>query len=332
MIEGSGRGRFADLDGMRGILACCVMLLHLGLTPAITRATGGFAHDSNWGLSVDFFFMLSGFVLFESLKRRPPDLRLYFRARAFRLYPVFLVTTLAMIAIGDFRYGWFDVATNLLFLNHVFGIENIDGPAWSISFEFFLPAILMLLIHRRATLSTRWLAPLLVVALSCHGLILLLSGPATPFSWLGRAWFGLAAGMAGANMLQRLGYPLDRRATTFAAFGATIGCMVLAGVIPLLMLVFPFLAMTAIAFGARAGTLLGSRPLQLLGALSYAIYLWHVPMLAFVDRFVATADGNLATKALVIALTFALALLTRRFVERPMMRRASPGARAEAAP
>ena len=50
------RGRFIALDGLRGVAAIAVALLHTGLWTGqmpLPRA----------GLAVDFFFLLSGFVV-----------------------------------------------------------------------------------------------------------------------------------------------------------------------------------------------------------------------------------------------------------------------------
>jgi peptidoglycan/LPS O-acetylase OafA/YrhL len=56
-------GRFALLDELRGIAALAVCLFHIG-----TRATGVQLFPNGY-LAVDFFFMLSGFVLAEAYQR-----------------------------------------------------------------------------------------------------------------------------------------------------------------------------------------------------------------------------------------------------------------------
>ena len=61
--------------------------------------------------------------------------------------------------------------------------------------------------------------------------------------------------------------------------------------------------------------LLGSRPMRFIGAISYPLYLWHWPLLAFsriVDEM-PTSQRNLA-----VLLSFVLAWLTYRLVERPI--------------
>jgi peptidoglycan/LPS O-acetylase OafA/YrhL len=72
-----GRGtaaHFRELDGMRGVLAVTVMLFHFGLSTLIQRVSFGTLPRSDWGLCVDFFFLLNGFVLCHSYRRRSVSL------------------------------------------------------------------------------------------------------------------------------------------------------------------------------------------------------------------------------------------------------------------
>lgn len=54
-----------------------------------------------------------------------------------------------------------------------------------------------------------------------------------------------------------------------------------------------------------------------IGLISYALYLWHWPLISFV-RIIGTEPLPLSWRAAVFALSFALAALTYRFVERPL--------------
>ena len=63
------------------------------------------------------------------------------------------------------------------------------------------------------------------------------------------------------------------------------------------------------------------RPVMLTGDLSYSIYLWHWPLIVFAP-IVLGREAGLRDKLVMIVVTFALAWLTKRFVEDPF--RASP--------
>lgn len=75
-----------------------------------------------------------------------------------------------------------------------------------------------------------------------------------------------------------------------------------------------------IAAGCRTqatvvGRLLGVRPMVWIGGLSYAIYLWHWPLIVFADAL--ELDGAAVTAGLLVV-TIVLAEASRRFVEDPI--------------
>jgi peptidoglycan/LPS O-acetylase OafA/YrhL len=74
---------------------------------------------------------------------------------------------------------------------------------------------------------------------------------------------------------------------------------------------------------SRLSEALEARPLRYLGLVSYSVYLWHVPVLFWLDRHGLTygddTAGLMANLALVTAVSVALASVTFRLVERPAM-------------
>ena len=79
-----------DLDGIRGVLACNVMLLHFGINRFAARVTGGAWPGFVFDLCVDVFFLLSGFVLTSSyLAASDRGFPRFAIKRFFRLVPVF---------------------------------------------------------------------------------------------------------------------------------------------------------------------------------------------------------------------------------------------------
>jgi hypothetical protein len=70
------------------------------------------------------------------------------------------------------------------------------------------------------------------------------------------------------------------------------------------------------------GRVLRSRPFVGVGLISYSLYLWHWPMIVFqrVGQFIHTGAPPVTDKALVVLLTFGVAYLSWRFVERPFRR------------
>ena len=65
------------------------------------------------------------------------------------------------------------------------------------------------------------------------------------------------------------------------------------------------------------------RPLLLVGVVSYSVFLWHEPLIRWLDDNGLTfggVDGFLLTLALTVALTLALSAATYRWVEAPSLR------------
>jgi peptidoglycan/LPS O-acetylase OafA/YrhL len=68
--------------------------------------------------------------------------------------------------------------------------------------------------------------------------------------------------------------------------------------------------------GSQLGSILGREPLRWVGERSYAIYLWHYPVIVLTTPL--NAPPNVARALLQIGATFALAALSWRFVEDPV--------------
>ncbi|TPI34037.1 acyltransferase [Mesorhizobium sp. B3-2-1] len=147
--------RFQVLDSWRGICALLVALFHFPTASAISQSSFvGSAY-----LFVDFFFVLSGFVIASSYANRlgrPEEVARFALVRFGRIYPLHLVMLAALAAFELLRLvlpqlhgtgaapftGGFDfrsLAANLLLLQGV-GFEDRltwNAPSWSISAEFF---------------------------------------------------------------------------------------------------------------------------------------------------------------------------------------------------
>lgn len=68
------------------------------------------------------------------------------------------------------------------------------------------------------------------------------------------------------------------------------------------------------------GRFLTCPPLVFVGLISYSLYLWHWPCLAF-GRYVAPGDLSLALRGVLVALGFVLALLSWKYIETPFRKR-----------
>jgi peptidoglycan/LPS O-acetylase OafA/YrhL len=94
--------RFAALDLLRGLAAIAVLLVHFRYGPTgVTLAQKGY-------LAVDFFFVLSGFVVahaYEQRLRRGTWLGPFCLTRLLRLYPLYAFASIIGIAAVYFQPG-----------------------------------------------------------------------------------------------------------------------------------------------------------------------------------------------------------------------------------
>ncbi|MBR9649789.1 acyltransferase [Thalassobius aquimarinus] len=164
--------RFGSLDGLRCLSILAVLWHHSPLTPAylddLQLAGRGFA-------GVDFFFVLSGFLITTLLLREETvkgsfSLRGFYTRRILRIVPVyFLVVTLAAAYfIGWKGQGkWAELLPYYyLFLsNFLVGDIPLLDPTWSLAVEeqYYLIWPLILLI-----LPRRWIVPALLLAIALN--------------------------------------------------------------------------------------------------------------------------------------------------------------------
>jgi peptidoglycan/LPS O-acetylase OafA/YrhL len=154
------RPRFEVLDSFRGICACLVCLYHFEGTGFISESK--FVRQS-W-MFVDFFFVLSGFVIAHSYfvkLNRAQDLVNFFTLRFARIYPLHLLMLLLMIAFESARLCFlrdgsnaFQTESRSIFaiFTNIFQIQSLNlhstgtwnAPSWSISAEWWAYSVFAL--------------------------------------------------------------------------------------------------------------------------------------------------------------------------------------------
>ena len=183
------------LDGLRGVAAILVLFYHIfeGFSFAeVTNGDGdGIIRVLNHGhIAVDFFFILSGFVISYAYDDRWKKMSTwqFFKRRLIRLHPMLvmgaIIGTMAFAIVGFEKWdgttapmGWVMTAMllTMFMIPAVPGVPYevrgngemfpLNGPAWSLFFEY-IGNILYALIIRR--LSTKMLAILTVIMGCLH--------------------------------------------------------------------------------------------------------------------------------------------------------------------
>ena len=179
------RDRFVTLDGMRGIAALIVAALHVAGMVGVD-----FAPHAN--LAVDFFFVLSGFVIAHAYDERLGNSLSAFeftRRRLIRLHPLIVLASaieLVTLTARSIAAGGQDllaifgagVASILLIPYHQLAPTEafpLNGPAWSLFAEYAVN-ILFACIALHLTMRRLWMILLaglgmLFVLLAVHGTV-----------------------------------------------------------------------------------------------------------------------------------------------------------------
>lgn len=303
--------RFEALDAWRGICALVVALVHLP-TESVLHRNAVVMHGYRF---VDFFFVLSGFVIAhayqERLRRGGRAVRGFLIRRIGRLWPLHALVLFAFVAIqiavwlaghlgiadGHAAFAKNSLASvpaNLV-LVHAWGMyDNLtwNAPSWSISTEVFAYCVFAAMC---ASLPARWVTRAAAGLLIGSGLVVLLVAPAGMKSMFDYALFRCIYGFMTGVVVRALWGRVPLRWGTAGEVGAV--CAVIAGVgwIPVgdaALVVTPLFGLAVAIFAAEDGALSRAmrRPLpQTLGAWSYSIYMVHPLVTAVVVTLAARA-------------------------------------------
>lgn len=146
--------RIRSLDSIRFFAALCVAIFHFNIDLNL-KLDSIFRCIDHFGLCVDFFFALSGFVIatnYASKINNIMDYGVFIKKRLARVYPLHFVTLLAFAGLGTLasirhipiNHAVFFSAAALpanLLLVQSWGVlthGSFNNGSWSVSAEFFL--------------------------------------------------------------------------------------------------------------------------------------------------------------------------------------------------
>lgn len=297
----AARRRYEVLDSLRGICACMVVLYHFSFLLAGTMTSSDLVHHSF--LFVDFFFVLSGFVIACSYRPKLAGgfpLRHFMGLRLGRIYPLhlavlglLLLTQLALLLTpggaahaftGNFTL---DKLAASIVLVHVFLAPAKvwwNGPSWSISAEIWTYLLFALLFIRLRPARLGWVC--VVAVLACAATIGLTQPRYMDAERIG-AFLRCVEGFAIGVLLVIAVCPVVRMPAhrgLATVLEAAVVLLVLAfvaraGAGPLSLLAPLVFAAAVLVFSFEAGALsalLRTRVATFVGALSYSIYMMHL--------------------------------------------------------
>jgi peptidoglycan/LPS O-acetylase OafA/YrhL len=330
-----------DIEGLRAVAVLLVVANHAGL---------GLVHGGYVG--VDVFFVISGFLitlhLFRELQRTGRiGFGAFYGRRIVRLLPASTVVVIATVAAA---WTWmspvqakavvFDALSAAAYgINvrlAVLGTDYLSAELepsplqhfWSLAVEeqfYFIWPLLLLAAAGRAGNTRRAAVALTVLGVVSFAVCVWQTGHSQPWAYFGiqaRAW-ELAAGALVALAAERLARLPGAAAATWLGLAAIVASALLfdettrfPGTAALLPVTGAVLVIAGGCARPRAGAvaLLGTRPMQGIGKLSYSWYLWHWPALMLAPH-IAGRELNTWALTAVAAASLLPAWLSLRLVE-----------------
>lgn len=329
-----------DIDGLRAVAVLAVLFFHT----RVPGFSGGF-------VGVDLFFVISGFlitsILLKDIDEGNYSIARFYERRIRRIFPALFPVITFTIFVGALlldpkSYKDFSesvLGTTLFYSNLVFANQSgyFDAPAlqkpllhtWSLAVEeqfYIVFPLLMVFINRK--LKSRYTLCLILVAVgsmaaSIYGVN---HHQAKSFYQVhARAWELLAGSVLALRVLPVTSSVLLRKLLSIAGFALILYSILFydeSTSFPGAHAVVPVLGAAIIIYSGMgeelhaANRLLTFRPLVFVGLVSYSLYLWHWPFVAFYE-YVLYRPMNLLDSTVIILVSFAMAILSWKYVEQP---------------
>ncbi len=341
-----------EIDGMRAVAVLAVLLYHMTLVfdfhPAFENLIqGGF-------LGVDVFFVISGYlitgIILREVQGKGFSFKSFYERRARRIMPVLSVIVflsipfawLLMDASELKQFGLSIIGIAGFASNFVFWKETgyFAGPAeylpmlhtWSLAVEeqfyLFFPPLVLLFWQRGRRYFLPFMVAAFVLSLGLAHWGSTRFADATFFLPHTRIWELLA----GAILAYFEGGSNKERNHPWGSLFASVGLLMIIAsfmlfekdtphpsVLTLLPVVGSMLIVWFGGFNDITSRLLSTKPVVTVGLMSYSLYLWHVPILAYSSLYHLGQEPEGALW--LVGLMFSLSWLSWQYVEIPCRNR-----------
>jgi peptidoglycan/LPS O-acetylase OafA/YrhL len=315
---------FAGLDGLRGLAALAVLILH-------TTGPFGLMPLPNAGLAVDFFFALSGFVIAHAYEDRllsgSMSFRAFLWARVRRLHPMIWLGLALGAAVYSVRHtlagaelvqfvlaiaaGALLIPTNLISQPGYTGAQPLNTPAWSLFSEYAVNIFYAAFV--------RYLSNKMVAAILVFGAFLLCANSLVNHGFAGPEYADWPWGVARVIYPFFVGIALHRldftrfRGKVPISFWAPAVALVVVFVIPSNWIYEALAALVILPIIVAAGTVgsVGPRLTKLcllVGRLSYPLYIIQYPLVRTLSGVIKSR--NLEGWKLYLAIGVEIVLIT----------------------
>lgn len=308
-------GRIMSLDVLRGVAILMVIFGHF--IPARIALGDASYHVSSLGRGgVMLFFLLSGYLVFRNVEKQ--DAVTFVSRRLFKIFPAYWVNVVLIVVLsflfGNEIFPLDVVLGNFFMVQDVFHKESLSGVYWTLLIEVKFYLFLAL---QHFLLRDRWHLVVLVVLICMNVAIWYSRGHASLLLTFFPAFYvGIqvrqaeAAGWTSSAVLQVAGVTAAVAASIFV-FDEYYGKWSAAYVIAETATLVAFLRIRV-----------SNSILSFFGRISYSHYLYHMAA-GYVFLALFPPSGvlafNLLVIVLVIAVTTAIAYISYRWVEVPMV-------------
>jgi peptidoglycan/LPS O-acetylase OafA/YrhL len=275
-------------------------------------------------LGVEFFFMISGYVIFFSAKNR--NASQFAVSRAVRLYPAFWV---AVIFTSFFAMFWGGnqmtvypslILSNFSMVSPIFGRDFVDGVYWTLIYElkFYALILLLLIFGAQNKLDSIFLLWPVIISIA-----IFLGKDNLPY--LGSYFCYFSAGTILALMKERksalhylslllaiylcISFSAGKASSMSEAKGIFYSEIIIGCIVAMFFMFF-------IAANSKTGSNLKLYGSRLLGGLTYPIYLIHAHFgYMFISQF-ATEENKISIYILTILIVLSIAYIIHVFAEK----------------
>lgn len=360
------------LDGLRGVAALLVLVYHIFEGFAFAEATNGAGNGiittlNHGHIAVDFFFILSGFVISYAYDDRWGKMSIgdFCKRRLIRLHPMVVMGALIGVATfmadgcrqwdGDVTPTSLVALALLLTMFMVPAIPGIpyevrgngemfplNGPAWSLFFEYIGNILYALFIHRLPTKALAALTAVLGVTHACFFVGNVSGYDSVGVGWTIDSvnfWGGLVRMLFPFTMGMLLARTFTPRKIKGAFWPSTIMLVAIFSVpyiaptgnislnslyeVGCIALLFPLIVWMG-ACGTCSNNLTG-RINKFLGDISYPLYIVHYPIMYIFYAWLIkeqhyTLGETLGTSLMVIFASILLAYAALKLYDEPVRR------------
>lgn len=358
------------LDGLRGVAAILVLIYHIFEGFAFAQTTNGEGNGiittlNHGHIAVDFFFILSGFVISYAYDDRWGKMTLsnFFKRRLIRLHPMLImgaiIGAIAFFAVGCQKWDGTTTPTTWVMIALLFTMFMIpavpgvpyevrgngemfplNGPGWSLFFEYIGNILYALFIRR---LSTKTLAILTTLLGILHAWFFI--GDISGYDMIGVGWTIDKVNFWGG--LVRMLFPFSMGmliARTFrprkikGVFWICSLILIILFAVPYITpkgnisfnslyeyiciaLIFPFVVWLGAC--GKSNDKITSKTNKILGNISYPLYIVHYPIMYIfykwlIEKRVYTFSETWMVSSIVVISSILLAFIFLKFYDEPV--------------